>query len=145
IENLFDKDFGKSFITQLNNILSENSTLTTTFNKTGKESSQVKLKFKNTNTIGISSLTANITTKTGNYTEPSVPAATSVITSNEFENLITQHYKMSDTEFEEVYNVIKDSLSDFTKEQLEQNFAEEKSHMTSEQLKKFNDLLNQAN
>lgn len=128
----------------LSSLLSNKSSLRISIDKDGKQTATASLVFKNSRTLGISSLNAKMTVKDVDYTSPQAPEASSVLSTTQLTSLMETHYKYSQSQFEELYNYVKENAGDFTKEQLDSAFADDKTHMTAEQLQQFNNMINQA-
>ncbi|MCS4488357.1 hypothetical protein [Streptococcus sciuri] len=147
-------DFLKSMITSnnnsnrdvlsLNSLLSSKSNIRISIDKEGNKTVTATLVFTNSKTLNISSLNAKVTIKKTNYNAPHTPETGSILSTTQLTNLMEAHYKYSQTQFEELYQYVKENASDFTKDQLDTVFAEDKAHMTNEQLQRFNEMIDQA-
>ncbi|MFS1663195.1 hypothetical protein [Streptococcus sp. zg-JUN1979] len=144
LQEELDLEEGQKLGDYLSSHLSDKSSLRITETKDGKLSATASLVFKDSSTLGISTLEAKLTLNQSDYVEPQAPEASSVLSETQLNSSLEQNYKMSDEEFENLYNSIQETASDFTKEQLDSLFAEEKTHMTDKQLQRFNDMIAQA-
>ena len=115
-----------------------------TLDKDGSGNADIKLVYAKALNFGIDSIHLTMTYKKSTYKDIKVPNSNAILSQEELGKLVEQNYKMSDEQFEGIYNSIKESTSLYSKEELQELINSYKTYLTDEQFKKLQSLLDQV-
>ncbi|MGT2735784.1 hypothetical protein ACVRXS_01205 [Streptococcus orisratti] len=134
----------KTYIDLAKASVSDDSKITMTLDKDGSGNADIKLVYAKALNLGIDSIHLTMTYKKSTYKDIKVPNSNAILSQEELGKLVEQNYKMSDEQFEGIYNSIKESTSLYSKEELQELINSYKTYLTDEQFKKLQSLLDQV-
>ncbi|MDY4762084.1 hypothetical protein [Streptococcus thoraltensis] len=142
-----DKETAEQLETYLNLAkasLSDKSKATLTLGKDGDLKTRMSMIYAKGMDTFVKSIDIDVNAKKAAYKAPKLPKSSDILSQKELESLLMDNTKLSDQDFNEIYNNIKGELDNTSKESLEAFITESKPYLTDEQLKKLEDLANQA-
>ncbi|WP_438831964.1 hypothetical protein [Streptococcus pluranimalium] len=124
--------------------LSDKSKATLTLGKDGNLKTSLSMIYAKGMDTAIKSVDVDVNTKKVTYKAPKAPKSSDILSKEELENLLMDNQKLSDQDFNELYEGIKADLDNTSKETIEAFIAQSKVYLTDEQVKKLEDLAKQA-
>lgn len=124
--------------------LSDKSKATLTLGKDGNLKTSLSMIYAKGMDTAIKSVDVDVNAKKVTYKAPKAPKSSDILSKEELENLLMDNQKLSDQDFNELYEGIKADLDNTSKETIEAFIAQSKAYLTDEQVKKLEDLAKQA-
>ena len=124
--------------------LSDKSKATLTLGKDGNLKTNLSRIYAKGMDTAIKSVDIDVNAKKVTYKAPKAPKSSDILSKEELENLLMDNQKLSDQDFNELYEGIKADLDNTSKETIEAFIAQSKAYLTDEQVKKLEDLAKQA-
>ncbi|MGV3006031.1 hypothetical protein [Streptococcus pluranimalium] len=124
--------------------LSDKSKATLTLGKDGNLKTSLSMIYAKGMDTAIKSVDVDVNAKKVTYKAPKAPKSSDILSKEELENLLMDNQKLSDQDFNELYEGIKADLDNTSKETIEVFIAQSKAYLTDEQVKKLEDLAKQA-
>lgn len=124
--------------------LSDKSKATLTLGKDGNLKTSLSMIYAKGMDTAIKSVGVDVNAKKVTYKAPKAPKSSDILSKEELENLLMDNQKLSDQDFNELYEGIKADLDNTSKETIEAFIAQSKAYLTDEQVKKLEDLAKQA-
>ncbi|MBJ8326425.1 hypothetical protein [Streptococcus pacificus] len=143
VKDVSEDATASTYLNMMNAYLDESSLVTYRLEKDGSANVTIDLKMAPGLDDGIKSITIEMVSKKVNYIAPKVPSKSKIISPDELQMISSEVYQaeLTDEEFQELYNQVKDNLSFYSKEDLMEELEFYRQFLTEEQYKKLEALI----
>ncbi|MCU9533956.1 hypothetical protein [Streptococcus sp. CSL10205-OR2] len=143
VKDVSEDATASTYLNMMNAYLDESSLVTYRLEKDGSANVTIDLKMAPGLDDGIESITIEMISKKVNYIAPKVPSKSKIISPDELQMISSEVYQaeLTDEEFQELYNQVKDNLSFYSKEDLMEELEFYRQFLTEEQYKKLEALI----
>ncbi|MBM7642129.1 hypothetical protein [Streptococcus loxodontisalivarius] len=139
-----DDDTSETYLNIAKASLSDKSTAKITLDEDGSGEIKMTIAFADGIDYGFDSMTLEISFKKIDYKKPSIPTASNILSKSQLESAMESSYRLDDTTFQGIYDVVKDNLKTVDQATLKEYVSEYSDYMTDEQKAKINALIAQA-